>query len=42
MVSCGPPLPGVEVIVVDPDTCHIVAEGSVGELWTAGPGVGIG
>jgi acyl-CoA synthetase (AMP-forming)/AMP-acid ligase II len=30
MVSCGPPLPGVEVIVVDPETFQIVPEGTVG------------
>jgi hypothetical protein len=27
---------------VDPDTFLIVPEGMVGELWTAGPGVGVG
>ena len=31
MVSCGPPLPGVEVIVVDPETFQIVPEGTVGK-----------
>ena len=42
LVSCGQPLPGVEIIIVDPETRQIVPEGSVGEIWTAGPGVGIG
>jgi hypothetical protein len=28
--------------MVDPDTFLILPEGMVGELWTAGPGVGVG
>lgn len=38
-VSNGPPLPGTEVVVVDPDRAVRRPAGTVGELWTRGPGV---
>ncbi|MBP1602994.1 MAG: AMP-binding enzyme [Acidobacteria bacterium] len=38
LVSCGKPLPGVEVKVVDPDTRRALAEREIGEIWVAGEG----
>jgi acyl-CoA synthetase (AMP-forming)/AMP-acid ligase II len=35
--SCGRPLPGVEVRVVDPDTGDTTAPGEPGEIWLQGP-----
>ncbi|MEZ4453137.1 MAG: SDR family NAD(P)-dependent oxidoreductase [Nannocystaceae bacterium] len=40
LVSCGPPLPGVEVAIVDPSTGAETDE--VGEIWLAGPDVADG
>lgn len=38
LVSCGPPLPGTEVRIVDTaDVPHEVAPGKVGEIWITGP-----
>ncbi|MFI9271485.1 type I polyketide synthase [Kitasatospora sp. NPDC052896] len=37
--SCGPPVPGVEVRVVDPDSGVDVLAGGEGELWVSGPGL---
>ena len=42
LVSSGCPLPGVSVRVVDPATCSVVTDGTVGELWVAGRGVAHG
>ncbi len=39
VVSCGVPLQGTEVHVVDPDTRRILPEGHVGEIWVSGPSV---
>jgi long-chain acyl-CoA synthetase len=36
--SIGPPLPGVEVRLVDPDG-HDALEGDAGEIWVRGPNV---
>ncbi len=41
-VSCGPPVPGVEVLVVDPSTGRPVEAGAVGEVWVRGPSVAAG
>jgi thioester reductase-like protein len=38
LVSCGKPLPGVEVQVVDPETCRALPEREIGEVWVAGEG----
>ncbi|GAA3776460.1 type I polyketide synthase [Streptomyces coacervatus] len=35
--SCGPPVPGIEVRVVDPGSGNDVADGDEGELWVRGP-----
>ncbi|MEZ6188711.1 MAG: thioester reductase domain-containing protein [Planctomycetota bacterium] len=37
LVSCGTPLPGVELRIVDPETREVQADGRVGEIWLAGP-----
>jgi len=36
LVSCGRPLPGVRVEVVDPDASAPLTDGRIGELWVAG------
>ncbi|MCB2017159.1 MAG: amino acid adenylation domain-containing protein [Hydrogenophaga sp.] len=41
-VSCGAPLPGVELRIVDPDTCRPCPEDNVGEIWITGASVGRG
>ncbi|MEU9455872.1 type I polyketide synthase [Streptomyces sp. NPDC048277] len=35
--SCGPPVPGMEVRVVDPGSGNDVAAGAEGEIWVRGP-----
>ena len=35
--SCGPPVPGMEVRVVDPGSGNDVADGGEGEIWVRGP-----
>jgi acyl-CoA synthetase (AMP-forming)/AMP-acid ligase II/acyl carrier protein len=42
LVSCGRPIPGSEIAVVDPDSCEPLPNGSVGEIWVRGPSVGVG
>ena len=42
LVSSGPPLEGETVIIVDPDTLEQCCLDEVGEIWVAGPNVGIG
>jgi len=37
LVSCGTPLPGVELRIVDPDTGVPQPDDRVGEIWLAGP-----
>jgi thioester reductase-like protein len=37
IMSCGTPLPNVDVKIVDPDTHLAVGDGAVGEIWVAGP-----
>jgi acyl-CoA synthetase (AMP-forming)/AMP-acid ligase II len=39
VVSCGPPLPGTRVEIVDPDTHRLRGERELGEVWIAGPQV---
>ncbi|MCB9685733.1 MAG: AMP-binding protein [Alphaproteobacteria bacterium] len=36
VASCGPPLPGTTVRIVDPQTSKALADGRVGEVWVAG------
>ncbi|WP_433574497.1 AMP-binding protein [Nocardia brasiliensis] len=38
IVSCGPPLPGHEIVVRD-DAGEAVAERSIGEIWVRGPSI---
>ena len=38
LVSCGKPLDGVQVRIVDPDTGVAVGDGGIGEIWVAGQG----
>jgi thioester reductase-like protein len=38
VVSCGTPLPGLDVRIVDPDQHNVLANGVVGEIWLAGSG----
>ncbi|MGH3898801.1 MAG: beta-ketoacyl synthase N-terminal-like domain-containing protein, partial [Pseudonocardiaceae bacterium] len=40
--SCGPPLPGVDVRLVDPGRGDDVADGDEGEIWVRGPGLMLG
>lgn len=41
-VSCGAPAAGSEVAIVDPDTGEPLPDGTAGEIWVAGPHVGLG
>lgn len=42
MVSSGPDPFGYDTRIVDPDSCHELPDGRVGELWLRGPGVAMG
>ena len=42
LVGCGAVIDGTEVRVVDPGTLGACAEGEIGEIWVAGPGVALG
>jgi thioester reductase-like protein len=42
IVSCGIPLPGLDVKIVDPEQHFAVKEGHVGEIWLAGSGKCLG
>jgi thioester reductase-like protein len=37
LVSCGAPLAGVDVRVVDPETRAVLHEKQIGEIWLSGP-----
>jgi thioester reductase-like protein len=37
LMSCGRPLQGVEVRIVDPDSRSTLGEKRIGEIWTSGP-----
>lgn len=41
-VSCGRPVAGTQVEIVQPETRRLLNEGEVGEIWLAGPSVGQG
>ena len=41
-VSSGPPLPGTDVRIVDPETRHQCAPGRIGEIWLSSPSVAQG
>src|SRR5580700_1667483 len=38
VVSCGTPLPGIDVKIVDPERHVALKPGSIGEIWIAGNG----
>jgi thioester reductase-like protein len=38
IISCGNPLPGLEVKIVDPEGHFVLKPGRVGEIWLAGSG----
>jgi amino acid adenylation domain-containing protein len=42
LVSCGAPLPGFDVRIVDPVSAEPCEPASVGEIWVSGPSVGRG
>jgi acyl-CoA synthetase (AMP-forming)/AMP-acid ligase II len=42
LVGCGAAIDGTEVRVVNPQTRALCAEGEIGEIWVAGPGVAPG
>lgn len=42
LVSCGPPVPGQAVAVVDPASRERLADGTVGEIWVQSPSVAAG
>jgi acyl-CoA synthetase (AMP-forming)/AMP-acid ligase II len=42
LVACGGPNPGVEIVVVDPDTLAVLADNTIGEICVRGPSVAQG
>ncbi len=42
LVSCGPPLPTLSVMIVNPETFLPCPPNEVGEIWVAGDCVGVG
>lgn len=42
LVSCGPPVPDVGVVIADPDTMTRCAADQVGEIWASGPSIAQG
>lgn len=36
LVSCGPPLIGIQAVIVNPQTCLRCPPDEIGEIWTAG------
>lgn len=42
LIGCGQPIPGHEVVVVDPVSCSPSSPGAVGEIWVSGPTVAKG
>lgn len=36
LVSCGQPLPGIDVRIVDPDSHRPLGENTIGEIWIDG------
>jgi amino acid adenylation domain-containing protein len=42
LVSCGRPLPGSQVLIVDPDTGERKQDNVIGEIWISGPSVAQG
>jgi len=42
LVGCGQPVPGSQVVIVDPATLRPQPAGHVGEIWIRSPSVGLG
>ncbi|CAM3553548.1 fatty acyl-AMP ligase [Smaragdicoccus niigatensis] len=42
LVSSGPAAPGIEVITVNPETCEVLPEDHVGEIWLRGESIAAG
>lgn len=42
LVSCGEAAGGLDIAIVEPETCLEVAEGSIGEIWVRGASVAQG
>ncbi|MFI0820103.1 hypothetical protein ACH4TX_34045 [Streptomyces sp. NPDC021098] len=42
IVGCGGAPEGHEVLVVEPDSGRVLADGEIGEIWVHGPGVAAG
>ncbi len=42
LVGCGQPIPGGEIVIVDPRTRRPLAPGTVGEIWVRSPSVALG
>jgi acyl-CoA synthetase (AMP-forming)/AMP-acid ligase II len=42
VVGCGGPAEGHHLLVVQPDSGRVLADGEVGEIWVHGPGVAAG
>lgn len=41
-VDCGRPHPAMVMLIVDPDTCAVLPEDRIGEIWVQGPSVAAG
>ena len=42
LVACGQLLPGETVLIVDPQTCQVVDDTQIGEIWIDSPSLGKG
>lgn len=42
IVGCGVPAEGHDLLVVDPESGRVLADGTVGEIWVHGPHVAVG
>jgi acyl transferase domain-containing protein/acyl-CoA synthetase (AMP-forming)/AMP-acid ligase II/acyl carrier protein len=42
VVSCGPPLAGSQVAIVDQENLTLLPDGQTGEIWVADPSVAVG
>jgi acyl-CoA synthetase (AMP-forming)/AMP-acid ligase II len=42
VVSCGPPIGTLKVVIADPQTRHRLADGAVGEIWVSDPSLAVG
>ena len=42
LVGCGRPLPGIPIVIVDPETSRPCRPDTIGEIWVGGPTVGDG